>query len=149
MKKSKDFLQLIQNAKLVRRKIENLSLTEKGKSSLEGYCGIATAYLYKLSKLNSINSIFVVGSFREYSKSFSDYYIVSGHCWLEYSKKIIDITATQFAHIKSDVNRTFSKKVYVSSMNNPHYLKYAEGNDAINIVDRWYARPLNDECKSF
>jgi hypothetical protein len=147
MKKSKDFLSLIKFAKLARKGAENLSLIEKGPSSLEGYCGIATAYLFSVLKSNSIDAIFVVGSFRQYNKSIDDYNIVSGHCWLEYKTKIIDITATQFAHTKSDVNRTFSKKVYISSINNPHYLKYAEGNDAINIVDRWYARPLNQECE--
>jgi len=146
MKRSPALSKLITLARTARKKIEALSQVESGPAHLQGYCGIAARYIELLASKESISPDLVVGHFRSYNRILNEYCWRAGHCWIEYDGYIIDLTATQFRNVITKIDRDFSKKVYISRNNNPHYYKEAIGNDALDIVRSWYCEPLEEIC---
>ena len=107
--------------------MEVLALANNKKTldvGLCGYCAVASIHLCKLAKYLDIDLDFVCGEY------FSNR-CRSGHCWVEYKDKIIDITATQFRkdQIKSPI--------FVTDVNNKNYLKKGINKGALVRIRDW------------
>lgn len=127
MKHKNEFATIINLAKQARCHVEILALANNKKTlqvGLCGYCAVASIHLCKLAKYLNINLNFVCG---EYSSD----HCKSGHCWVEYKDKIIDVTATQFRkdQIKSPV--------FITDIGNKNYIKKGTNKGALVRIRYW------------
>jgi len=115
-------------------------------ATVEGYCGIAAAYLERLANQNGLHPIYCIGTFKSYCRLIGTYQALSGHAWIKYHDHIIDITASQFANTESRIERDFNKRVYVCKSTNPHFSEFAVGPNAKQMVSSWYVETLDELC---
>jgi hypothetical protein len=147
MRRTETLNKLITLARIARRHVETLAYVEDMPPNLAGYCGIGSKYLEVLANKENIFPEFITGVFQKYNRILDIYQIQSGHSWLEYSGYIIDITATQFKHVISKVDRDFGKKVYICRTTNPHYYKQFVGEEAIQTAQTWYEEDFLELCQ--
>lgn len=123
-----DLVKVFYLAKQVRCHVEILAIQNKKNRILElglcGFCGVASAHFYNLSKFLNVSVNFVCGEYR--SKTCR-----SGHCWIEYKDKIIDLTATQFKKDK------IHQDVFITNSNNKNYNKKAINELAFYRMRYW------------
>lgn len=121
---------LLEIAKKARRLTERFQKKnpEIGSEDLECYCAIGSKILYELAKKEGYRVSFVEGNFsnNKYTAWDRD---IPNHCWVEYKKVILDITATQFG---------IQEKVYiVERENDKRYKVISTGRKAFSGMKEW------------
>lgn len=99
-----------------RRIVEKLAAqTKKENFGLCGFCGIGSQHLYNMALQNGIKTSLIMGK-----------YDGASHCWLQYRKYYVDITATQFG---------VEEKVHIVGVSNDLYEKNMVGQKAMNHLN--------------
>jgi len=100
--------------------------------TLCGYCGVGSIHIQNLAKTLGINVDLCQGVYQSDGHR-------SGHCWIEYDGKIIDVTGTQFY-------KDICSPIHVTSTYDDAYVIITKNSQARRILAKW---PVTQNYKTY